>query len=275
MAKQDKTDVAVADTTSNLPSYLQGKTYSDQQDNFDSSDVVIPQVKLLQATSGEVTSYDEAKTGEFWHTGADMSLGADFKFVVISRTKKYLLIAPMDDGQGVLARAPDASTWDRTGSWEVKIDKKTTAKWEIKDLDVKASGLTEWGTSDPDDENSPPAATLFYEYLILLPDHPELGPAVLSLARSAIRHARKGLNDKIAMHRSAGRPVQAIVFQAKSTMEKNDSGQDYRNWQFLGAGFAPEDVFNTARGFAETLTDYKVKDEGTVDEAKKADSDEY
>lgn len=274
MATKDKTDVAVA-ADPNLPAYLQGQNYAQQDDNFDSSDVVIPQVKLLQATSGEVTQYEEAKTGDFWHTGMDLSLGTDFDFVVISRKKKYLLIAPMDDGQGVLARAQDAKTWDRLGKWDVKVDKKTTVTWEITDLDVVKSGLTDWGTSDPVDSNSPPAATLFYEYLILLPEHLDLGPAVLSLARSAVRHARKGLNDKISMHKSAGRPMQAIKFKAKSIGEKNDSGQDYRNWQFTGAGFASEEVFKSAHELSTMLTDYVVKDEGKVDDKAKSDSDEY
>lgn len=274
MAQKDKsTEVSTIDP--NLPSYLQTGDYAPQQDNFDSSDVVIPQVKLLQATSGEVTQYEEAKTGDFWHTGMDMSLGADFEFVVISRRKKYLLVAPMDDGQGVLARAEDAKTWDRTGKWDVKVDKKTTATWEITDLDVEKSGLTNWGTYDPDDENSPPAATLFYEYLILLPDHPDLGAAVLSLARSAIRPAKKGLNDKIGMHQGAGRPMQAIKFRAKSTGEKNDAGQDFRGWQFTGAGFADEDLFKQAYELSKVLTNYAVKDEGAVDDRKKADSDDF
>lgn len=273
-----KTDVAVAEKPDNLPAYLQNKQYAPQQDNFDSSDVVVPRVKLLQATSSELTDFDDAKAGNFWHTGADLNLGDSTKFVVISRKKKYLLVAPLDDGQGVLARAEDATTWDRTGKWEIKLDKRNTAIWEITDLDVAKSGLTDWGTSDPHDENSPPAATLFYEYMVLLPDHLELGPAILSLARTAIKSAKKGLNDKIAMHRSAGRPMQAIQFMMKSTVDQNDSGQDYRGYQFVGAGFATEEVFNTAMEYAETLTDYKVMDEASAaDEGtrKKADSEDF
>lgn len=269
-----KTEVAVKED-SNLPSYLQGVQYDQQEDNFDSSDIVLPQIKLLQATSQEVTNYEEARTGEFWHTGMDMPLGTEVEFVIINRKKKYLLVAPMDDGQGVLARADDAKTWDRTGKWEIKIDRKNTVTWEITDRDVKKSGLAEWGTFDKDDENSPPAATLFYEYLVLLPDHLDLGPAIMSLARSAIQPARKGLNDKLRLHQSAGRPMQAIKFKARSTAERNNAGQDFRGWQFLGAGFASEEVFNEAYNLSKVLTDYIVKDEGQVDERKKEDSDEF
>lgn len=271
-----KNEVAKAEDPNAVPTYLQqfeGNTGN--QDNFDSSDVAIPQIKLLQGVSEQVTEFDAARAGEFWHTGMDMPLGKEVRFVVCSRRKKYLLQAPLDDGQGVLARADDAKTWDRTGEWTVQIDKKTKATWTIETTDVAKSGLTEWGTHDPDDENSPPAATLFYEYLVLMPDYLDLGPAVISLARSAIRKAKKGLNDKIALHQSNNRPMQAVVFQAKAIADQNDSGQDYSNWQFTGAGFAPEELFHKAQKVGKELGDYKVQDEGKIDEPPKADSNDF
>lgn len=258
-----------------VPDYLKGADIPDQNDNFDSSDVAIPQIKLLQGTSTQVSEFDDARSGEFWHTGMDTPLGKDVKFIVCSRRKRYLLLAPLEDGQGVLARSDDAKTWDTTGSWEVQIDKKTKATWTIDNLDVEKSGLTKFGTSDPEDENSPPAATLFYEYLVILPDHPEFGAAVISLARSAIKKAKKGLNDKIALHQQNKRPMQAIVFSAKPITDKNGVGQEYNNWQFTGAGFATEDQYKQAVEIAETLSDYKVQDEGSMDEAPKADSDDF
>lgn len=265
-------EVAKTTETENLPDYLKNVDMSNQQDNFDASDVIVPQLKLLQGTSQQCTDFDEANPGTFWHTGMDISLGDEVDFTIISRKKKYLLQAPMDDGQGILARAEDAKTWDKLGSWEVKIDRKTTAVWEITDLDVEKSGLINWGTYDPEDENSPPAATLFYEYLVLLNDQPELGPCVISLARSQIKQAKKGLNTKIDFHRSAGRPMQAIVFRGKVIGDSSDSG-DFFNWQFAGNGFASKEVFDMATEFASTLTEYKVQDEGVVDEAKSDDGE--
>lgn len=246
-----------------------------QKDNFDASDVAIPQIKLLQGTSPQVTDFNAAQAGDYWHTGMDMPLGKSVKFVICSRRKKYLLQAPMDDGQGVLARADDAKTWDRIGSWEVQIDKKTRVTWAIEDLNVEKSGLTDWGTSDPEDENSAPAATLFYEYLVVMPEHLDLGPAVISLARSSIRKAKKGLNDKIALHAGNGRPMQAVVFEARVVDDQNDAGKGYYNWQFSGAGFAPEAVYELATQYGKELGDYKVQDEGAIDEPNKANSDDF
>lgn len=256
-----KTDVAVMEDAGQLPAYLQG--YSDNSsDNFDSTDVVIPRIKLLQGLSEEVEQYDHAKSGHFWHTGLDMDLGQEIRFVVADRRKKYMLVAPIQDGQGILARSDDAKTWDRTGEWQVKIKgQKSPVTWTISDTDVLKSGLTGWGTQIPGDDDSPPAATLFYDYLVFLPDYPEIGPAVISLARSQIKKAKKGLNDKIQLHKTNGRPMQALVFSAKSVEEVAD-GQTFKNWSFTGAGFVQDEAFfKVALEHAGSLANVRVQDE--------------
>lgn len=251
---------------SGIPGYLQDYKGGQLQDNFDSTDIAIPQVRLLQGVSEAISLFDDAKVGEFWHTGMDQPLGDELKFVIASRRKRYLLQAPMDDGQGILARADDGATWDRLGKWSVKVDKKTTVDWEISDLNVEKSGLTQWGTFDPTDSQSPPAATLFYDYLVLLPDHMEFGPAVISLARSAIRKARRGLNDKISLHQRNQRPMQSVMFAAQSSLESGDTG-DFFTWGFRQMGFADEDVFNQAMALGKEMTDYRVKDEVGAEES--------
>lgn len=264
MTKDTKT-TAVAlkeDKNAGLPAYLQGQSFKNE-DNFDSSDVVLPRIKLLQGISPEITTFDDAKVGEFWHSGMDISLGSEIRFVIADRRKKYLLAAPLEDGQGVLARADDAVTWDRLGKWSVKQKGvKQPVTWEITDLDVKKSGLAEWGTFNPEDDESGPAATLFYDYLVFLPERLDLGPAIISLARSAVRKAKKGLNDKISLHQSNGRPMQAIVFEATSVDETSDSG-GFKNWQFRSGGFnMDEDLFRVAREHVGALANVKIQDEG-------------
>lgn len=269
-----KTDVAVAQApVDQLPAYLQGKTVVND-DNFDSSDVVLPRIKLLQGISPEVEAFDEARSGDFWHSGMDISLGNNVKFIVADRRKKYLLSAPLEDGQGVLARADDAVTWDRLGEWTVKIKGvKNPVKWAITDLDVAKSGLSSWGSSQPDDEDSAPAATLFYDYLVFLPDHLDLGPAVISLSRSSIRSAKRGLNDKIQLHHTNGRPMQAIVFNAAS-FEDSADGQAFKNWRFTGAGFVQDEaLFNMAVEHKGALAAVKIADEAS-EQTEKASADD-
>lgn len=260
MAKKDVAKVK----DDGVPDYLGGFTPDDMpDDNFTGDDIVIPQIKLLQGTSEQIQLFDTARSGEFWHTGFDSPLGKEVRFIVCSRKRKYLLQAPMDDGQGVLARADDAITWDRVGSWEVQVDKKTKVTWAITDLNVVRSGLIDWGTFDPEaDPQSPPAATLFYEYLVILPDFPDYGPAVISLARSAIKGAKKGINTKIDLHKAANRPQQSLVFEARSIAEVNDSGQDYSNWMFSGVGFASAEEYQAAKQISDTISVFVVKDEG-------------
>lgn len=265
--KQEIAKVNEAAISQSQPGYLDQYKGQANQDNFDSSDVVMPRIKLLQGLSKEVETFDAAKAGLFWHTGFDVSLGDTVKFVVCARKKKFLLTAPIDDGQGVLARADDFITWDRLGRWDIKIKgKKKPVQWEITDANVEKSGLANWGTYDPEDEDSPPAATLFYEYLVLLPDHLDLGPVMLSLARSQIKKAKKGLNDKIALHSSAGRPMQALVFEMKSVVDNSPSG-DFKNFHFSGLGFASEPLFLRARTLEGALNvRYRVQGEEGIEE---------
>lgn len=255
-----------------LPAYLQDTAYVND-DNFDSSDVVIPRIKLIQGLSPEIETFDTAKIGNFWHTGLDMDLGPSFKFVIGDRRKKYLLSAPLADGQGILARADDAKTWDRTGEWQVKLKNvKKPVTWTIKNRNVQDSGVIDWGSSNPEDSDSQPAATLFYDYLVLLPDYPDLGPAVISLARSAIRKAKKGLNDKIDIHATRGRPFQALVFEASSVDDQSDDGP-YKNWLFRQAGFnMDESLFNLAMEHKGALGRVKLQDEGHTDDSERASS---
>jgi hypothetical protein len=247
------------------PDYLKEVGHVRNEDNFDQSDIIVPRVKLLAALSKEVEMFDTARAGQFWHTGFDQPLGESVDFIICARKKKYLLVAPLEDGQGILARAEDFTTWDRTGKWEVKLKgRRQPVTWEISDTNVIKSGLDQWGTFDPDDENSPPAATLFYEYLIVLPNHLDWGPSVLSLTRSSIRRAKKGLNDKIKLHEGAGRPMQAVVFQASSFLDKNPDGQDFHNYTFTQNGFASRELFDQAVELKNLLKVYRVQDEETV-----------
>ena len=255
-----------------IPEYLKGVALQNVDDGFTAEDVKMPVIRLLQGTSATITDHADAQPGMFWHDGMDESLGDEFQFAIASRKKRYLLMAPMDDGQGVLARADDAKTWDTIGEWEVQLDKKTKATWSIKNRDVKKSGLTEWGSYDPSDVNSPPAATLFYEYLVVIPGRMDISPVMLVLARSAIKKAKKGLNDKILMHRQNGSPMQALMFRARPFPDKNSSGQGFFNWQFTGSGYASEEVYEHAMLVAKLNADFSA-DEKHYSEEKAADDE--
>jgi len=256
-----KADIVVAPPANDqLPDYLRDQSFK-PEDNFGSEDVFIPRIKLLQGLSPEIGSFPEAKVGDFWHGGADVSLGTSFAFVIGDRRKKYLLSTPIADGQGVLARADDAMHWDRLGTWQVKLkDVKKPVTWTIADLSVEKSGLAGWGSGNPEDPDSTPAATLFYDYLVMCVDQPDLGPAVISLARSSIRKAKRELNPKIKLHLDAGRPMQALKFIA-SSVDDMANNQPYKNWSFRASGFVGKELFDQMRQYRGALANFKVQDE--------------
>ena len=103
---------------------------------------------------------------------------------------------------------------------------------------------------------------------MFLPDHLDLGPAVISLARASIKKAKKGLNDKISMHQTNGRPMQALVFEATSVDEQSDSG-GFKNWAFQSGGFNMDpDLFQMAREHVGALGRMRIQDEAHVDGAE-------
>lgn len=263
--KRDENENALTTEVSQsaVPAFLQNTDKGSKLQDIDANDIVVPRIKLLQGTSPEVEAFEEAKNGEFWLNVLDMPLGADFRFIVLNNRKRVLLLPPMGDERGVLARADDGKTWNTTGSWDVKLKNiKKPVTWEITDLDVKKSGLLEFGTSNPEDSDSNPAATLFYEYLVWLPDVPELTtPVLLSLARSQAKRARD-LNGKLEF---SGVPIQGVLVKTTTTDETSPDGA-YKNYQFTRDGFATEEQFNTAVAMAERFSNvsYSGADEAEL-----------
>lgn len=250
---------AVATTNSALPAHLQGKTTS--FGNIDSSDLIIPRVKLMQTVNEEVQAYDEAKVGEFWHTLAEKSLGSELRIIPISLKKELVLWAPRGDDRGILARSSDTKKWDdgyANLEFEVKIKgQKDPVKYFTKGS-VAESGLANFGTMIPGDPDSRPAASLTYRMMFLFPDHLDLGPAIIINTRSSIR-AAKGLISKIEM-----RPTDHYnqVFTMATTDEKGDEGP-YKGYKYSAAGFVTEEEAEISKATYEKYgsLDWKSNDE--------------
>jgi len=261
-AKADSQEIAPV--TSSAPSYLAGSKAGSQLAGIDQSDVALPSIRLLQAVSEAVSTFDEASPGIFWHTGFDMPLGSKIDFIICANRKKYMLMAPMTDGRGVLARADDGVHWSPSeGSFEVKLKNiKKPVVWNLKPT-VEESGLANYGTFNPDDPDSPPAAVLMYEHLVILPDFPDLGPAFFTFARSQIKKVRRELYPKIMLHGNAGRPMQALRFRAEAVEEQGQEGSFF-NVKFTSAGWASEDEFRVATSLQERFGRMRSRDEADI-----------
>lgn len=198
-------------------------------------DVEIPRIKLLQAISPELE--EGFKAGDFYHTVAETTIGSTIKIIPIYVFTSYILWRPRKDGGGILARAMDGQTWvPGSGKFDVKLDGKRPVTWEIKHPNVAKSGLAEWGSSDPSDTGSAPAATKMINLVCYLPDNPEYSPLIVTLQRSSYKVGRKLLG-KMKMQNA---PSFGMVYEMSSVPDTNPSGDNYLNFSFKGAGYVQD-----------------------------------
>jgi hypothetical protein len=255
-----KNEVATkAESNLALPAHLQ-RARTASIGNIDQSDLIIPRVKLLQAISPEVTDYEKAKAGEFWHNGADMSLGKMVRVVPIKVTKSLVLWAPRGDDRGILARSDDGIHWDKPNE-KFEVKPKGSPKkivWDTGD-DVKSSRLAEFGSSIPEDRDSQPAAALTYNWLFYFIDFPELSHAVVLNTRSSVKPAKQ-LISKLEM--GAVEPFFRIY--EMSVVEAKGAEGPYNNYQYTSSGYVEDEgIAKITEGLYEHFKDktYRANDE--------------
>lgn len=225
-----------ADTS--IPQHMQQYAGAGVQ-GLGQQDMEIPRLKLMQALSKELEQFNDLRPGNWLHTAEEFIFDEPFKIVPIFLDKRYILWKPLEAGGGILARADDGIHWSPAqGTFNVTLDKKdggAQVEWKLAPT-VAESGLANWGTLNPNDTNSPPAATLMYNYLVVFPDHPDLMPAVMSLQRSSIKTARR-FNTKLKTNRA---PIFGTVWEVRTTDDSNAANQDFKNVDIVGAGFVED-----------------------------------
>ncbi len=261
-----KKQVATTGGKKTLPTYMEGKEGRGTE-NLSRKDYEMPIVTLLQGLSQPVID-GEAKAGNFFHTVADIEFDGSLRIVPIMIFTRYILWRPRHDGGGILARAEDGIHWEPPqGEFTVKPIKGSnkTATYKLFPT-VAESGLDQWGTSDPDNPDSPPAATYGYYVIAWLPDFPEYSPVAIRLQRTSIKAGKK-LASKLKISQAPSYGTQLIMSQI---METNDAGEKYFNYKFVMDGFVEdEDLFNRLEGLYETFKadGVKLKDEEQSQEA--------
>jgi hypothetical protein len=238
--------------TDEVPEFMSGDAGKGLE-SVGAEDVSVPRIKLMQGTSPELTTFDDLRQGDFWHTANEVNLGQKFLAVPVYRDKRYILWRPQDSGGGILARADDGKTWiPANTSFEVKLDAKQggkTVTWTTGDT-VENSGLALWGTSDPEDSSSPPAATLMYNFVLVFPEHPELAPAILTFQRSTVGVARKFLGTL----KTRNRPIFGQVYEFCSVGATNKDGKPFRSIVPRAAGLiADKALYDRYKGMYETF----------------------
>lgn len=184
-------------------------------------DIEVPRLIVLQSLSPEVVDGDE-KPGSFFHTILEENLGKELRMVVVYADIKYILWKPRHEGGGILARADDGKHWTPpNANFEVKPykDRPDVVTWSTKHT-VAESGLDKFGSSDPRDPNSQPAATKMWNFVVVLPDYPEMGPMVLTLQRG-MADVGRNFSGKLKM---SNLPTFGQVFLASVRKENKGSG---------------------------------------------------
>ena len=224
----------------NMPAFMREDAGAGK-DAIDQSDMEMPRLKLMQGLSKELEVYNDLRPGHFFHTAAEEIFDKPFLAVPIFFDRRYILWRPRDSGGGILARADDGVHWSpSSGEFEVQLDKKDGGGkviWVLAPT-VAQSGLANWGTMDPSDPNSPPAATLMYNYLLAFPEHPELMPAVFTFQRSGIKQGKR-FNTKLKTTRT---PLFGLKFLFTPFQDTNGRGQDFWNVDVKGAGVVEDEA---------------------------------
>jgi len=229
--------------------------------NLDKDDYKTPRIILLQGLSPELELHPGvALKDNFWHTGMNISLGKEFIFVPCLVNKRVILFRPRgDQGGGILAFSKDGKNWDTGGdkTFSVKLKgKKEPVKWATG-KNVLSSRLCDFGSSDPDFDNSAPAATTIYEYLAYLPKHPELSPCVISVSKTGLPNG-KSFNTSLALLTRSGTPTFGIAVKCSTEDMHNDDG----NWtvpSFNPVGKVKKETYDICKEYSDKYSDYNVE----------------
>ena len=211
-------------------------------ENIQAEDLGIVQIKLMQALSPELEVNDDLRPGDFWHSGAGVNLGPSFAGIVVHFQKQFILWRPREMGGGILARALDGKHWAPANmEFAVTLDKKDgghAVTWRTAST-VEASGLGLWGSQNPDDPQSPPAATQMYSLLTIPYENPDLGPAIVTFQRSSLKRGKQLLS----RFKTVQGPLFGTIYEFSSFEDTNSVGQRFHNFRAEAHGFIEDQVF--------------------------------
>ena len=257
------TEVAKIENSNTLPAYLKGGEATGLGE-LGTSDFKIPRIKLLQALSPEIREHPGvAIPGQFWNTGLNVAMGDKIEFTPLIARKRVILWRPQNDnGGGMLAISVDGKTWQTGGNQKFTVNLKGVKEpviWDTR-ANVAQSRLLEWGTSNPDDPDSAPAATMSYEYLCYFSKNPELSPAVMSCNKTSLPRAKQ-FNTALMLTANRGVPIYATKV-ALTVQEQSDGRNSWYVPSFRMAGFLPEAEFNVTKKMQEQHSNYVADVDG-------------
>lgn len=258
VAKTDaKKELALQTGSANLPAFMQ-EDMGKGLENMRAEDMATPRLILMQALSKELLKNNALSAGDFFHSATEEIFSEPLLVTPIYYDRRYLLWNPRDSGGGILARSDDGVNWSPPNAeFDVKLDKKDgghKVKWKTAPT-VAKSGLAEWGSMNPADPQSPPAATLMHNFVFAFPDDPERMPAVFTFQRSLVTEGRKFLT-RLKAQRA---PMFGTVFELSSTDEtKGDNS--FKGVSLVGKGLITDDeLYQRFKQLNKTFTELGMK----------------
>jgi len=235
-----------------LPDWMRGEQNTGVM-GIDQEDVALPRISLLQALSPQVSD-GSGRPGEYYHLLSEDNLGKSFRMIPVLVTKSYLLWRPRNAGGGLLARADDGVHWSPADAeFTFEVDGKRIT-WRTAKT-VKESRLDTWGSFDPSNPQSLPAATKLLNVLAYLPDYPNLSPSIVSLQRALLKPGRKFVG-RLQMSQA---PTYGMIFNVGSEKIPSPKGE-FMSPTFTSDGFVQDkDLFNRLKEMNEHFRNVGVK----------------
>lgn len=265
VADDDFREAAISTDMRQVPDFMQDYMGRGME-NVGRDELAQPFLTLIHPNAKIMQIYDQLEPGFLFHTSAEKMWdirqnkqgAAPLRVVPIYQDTRYTLWNPRDSGGGILARADDGVNWSPQAEFTVVLDKKDgghSVVWDTRGT-VEQSGLWRFGTKNPKDPKSTPAAMKSINFLVGFPDYPDLQPGVLVFQSGSIKVGRTW-NSKMASIRA---PKFGLVFEINSFMDQNKKGDQFYNLAIRGAGvLQDEDLFLQYEALNKTYTDAGVK----------------
>lgn len=226
--------------------------------NVTSQDIIVPRLKIMQGTSPELQDNPDLRLGNLYHSLLGESLGNEIEVCVLQIQRSIELWAPRDDERGVLARSTDGIHWDKPNQEFEVIIKRKRHVWKTMGS-VGESGLAEFGSSNPDDPNSAPIASLTYRIALLMPGKTELGPMLLIAAKTGVKPS-KDLISRINLRHLAGTPFYAQKYMLASIYRTSGEERKWYEPIFRNAGNVKDpELIGMLQGLSEGFATMNVR----------------
>jgi hypothetical protein len=250
----------IATPNASVPDWARKASKHAVADNLSSSDFSPPRLKLLAGQSPEVMQgVPGAVPGNFWLTILNQNLGKTVRGTPIYRHVSYNIWSPNREQKAPLATASDGIHWDVPNqTFEVRFPNGSqTYTWATKRT-VEESGLAEFGSSQPENPRSRPAASLTYDFLWMI-DTPD-GRKVLCAWTSSVSGIKATKNFNSAVDAQG---IDMCLQRYEIVMERSTgpTGDTYFTYNYHYIGTIDEGDVDRFQALAERYSKVKFASE--------------